>query len=308
MDEPTQPVAPAPLGQDTRPNRKLIIGAVVVLVLVVLALGPMLWKNLSAAMALGGARIIVTGTEKDGLYGYGLLGMRPVSVPVKGTVTDYTRSGAHEAVIVHEGDVSRSVVYLLGDEPRLIGDALSEKGSLAVSPDGAWVAYAKRVSQGTDLHAWNVHVVEVATGNAIEVGAGYGAQFFVRDGKTRVLVFTPGGLTVVDPASRTSFTTAFETPSNIYTLGAISADGSYFVSRGVGGGDLMFFSVTSVEPYLMLTLVGTHPGFLMNPSFDGGSVIAMQGSEIKRIDPAAPEASKAVHTFPETTGSYRLIP
>lgn len=313
MDETTQPVASAPVAPpgttDRGPNKKLIIGGIVLVAAVVLiALVPMIMKNLQVSNALGGARILVSGAEKSGLYEYTWLGMRQVKLPVEGTVTDYARNGAHEAVIAHEGDANKSLAYVLGDEPRTVGVPLGEKASIAISPDGAWVAYATRADVGGDLYSWNVQAVEVATGDLVELGAGFAPQFFTRDGMTRLMFRGPEGITIADLSARKSFTTPFTMPAEITNAGAVAADGSRFVSRNNYTGEFTLYTVSAVEPYFMPVIAGTIPGRLSGVRFTHDALIATEGAELKRVEFDAPGTVESVHTFKDATATYRLIP
>jgi len=313
MDEPTQPVAQAPVtpakAADAGPNRKLIIGGVIVVALIALiALGPMIVQNIATANALGDTRIVVSGTEKDGVYRYTWLGMSQVKFPVEGVITDYARSGDHEAVVASEGDVSKSLVYVLGDTPRSVGAPVGEKSSLTISSDGTWVAYATRVDVGEDMYAWDIEAVEVATGDVVALGTGYAPQFFTRDGVTRLMFRAPEGITIADLSSKTSFTTPFMMAADIKNAGAIAADGSHFVNRNNITGEFTLYTVSSVEPYFIPEIASTIPGRLFSTRFTADALLATVGAEIKRVEIAAPDVVTSVHTFKDADATYRLIP
>lgn len=305
MEETTQTVASAPAappgGAGAKQRKLLIIGgiALAVFALAFISLG---YKNMMLRDSFGGAKVVVAGTEKDGLYSFGLLGFTQEKVKVQGTVIDYARNSGHEAVIVDDKGIH--LVYVLGAETLGVGTALHEKRSLAISPDGAWVAYAERAR---DSETWNLIAVEVSTGDVVEFGAGVAPSFITRDGKAHLVFASADGITVADPASSMSFTTPFPTILEEGSI-AISSDGARFAAKDPATGAFNLFTVDSIEPYFMLTLGEQLQGTAGSVVFAGNKALALTGASVRSFDPGAPVEESPFYTFKDAAGTYRLIP
>jgi hypothetical protein len=262
MNEPvTTPAYTLPTDPAPKTGKVLLITAIVLLFLVV---GAAVYAYVSFAndFAFRGVRYLAGSFEERALYELNWMGEgKEVTLPAPGRVIDYDRSGNVEAAILLS-DAGQQVYLLEADMPRVLVPGAGIRSSLAVSPDGTRIAYAERITEDAnatplafyDPASWEVHVVDIQSGDNTVLGTGYAPQFFVRDGTSYVLYTTSVGVTVRNLSSdmeqvltldlgdsRGLFPVvvtedgqqiALPSPGGVYKLHAFVHDGTTFTLEG----------------------------------------------------------------------------
>jgi hypothetical protein len=183
-----------------------------------------------------------------------------LSVPVEGTVIDFAKGDLISAAIVQTKEGAFEVFTLTGIPTRVTRDGM-RKESLAISPDGKWVAYAQLTDLDTskvDLtSSWTIHVVNTGSGEIVPLGFGYAPQFFTRDGVLQLFFTSPNGLTLANPEEHTTSGQTFlavGNATNMVTL--ISPDGRYGAMKNISDPGYILFEVEQLAPGLILNPIG----------------------------------------------------
>ena len=277
MEESTTPVeqapaqpAPAPVTSKKQlPVRAFIIAGIIILVLGVLAAllliridGFTLAERVTAQTELRGIMVADRSFESVVPQSFGLMNLMPHEVAgVTGTIGDYAAGGNAEVAVVRLAETGASEVVLLGVEPRVLASGSAAKASVAVSDDGAFVAYAAR-TDGAAAFApyksmWTVHLIEVESGRDIELGTGFDPEFFTRDGVSYLLFTTADSIVVnslADTASITGFITPFELSDAIDHTARISPNGTYLALKDPSTRQYTIYSVYRVATGMPLGL------------------------------------------------------
>lgn len=318
MEEPvtTQQVqsAPRPDGR----SRIILIGLlVIVLALIAVAAfvpiqGFTLYERVRASAELRGLHIGERSYQQVRPSAFGIFGLRERSLDgVAGTLGDYAVGGATEAGIVTASD-GRMNVWVLGSSARQLTDTAAYKASLAVSPDGKYVAYAARAggenSYAPTFESWAMHIVDLELGTDVELGFGFEPNFFTRDGVNYLLFTTAEGIQVTMPAdagSYRSFTTPFA-PTNLVEYAAkVSADGMYLAHRDQATKRFNVLKVYRVaadlplglDPVGQLGMISSDVAFLSNHvlTIDNGS---RDTGTVWKIDLSDLTNARKFYTYP----------
>jgi type II secretory pathway component PulC len=169
-----------------------------------------------------------------------------VTLPVQGAVADYTRSGKNEGVIVEANGVQD--VYQTQPVLKKIASSPSAKSGIVFSADGTSVAYAERtvVQKATSTSAfykvtdWNIKVVH-EDGKVVDLGQGFGPQFFTHAGNTYLTYATEKGIRFVNISTQASQNITLDKRglSNRY-LPIVSPDGMHIALPNIASGYALF--------------------------------------------------------------------
>jgi|GEM_PF-1808611 len=261
MDEPvTTPVTQGPVSEPKKPFpvRTAIIIAVVLAVAGIIAAllliridGFTLLDRMRAQGELRGIMVADRSFESIVPRSFGLTGLADKEIAgISGTIGDYTAGGNIEAVIARSAESGAQEVWQLGGEPKLLATGPAAKASLAVSADGALLAYAARTDGAAGfapaLSSWTVHLVNVSTGRDVELGSGFDPEFFVRDGVSYLLYTSRDGVVVTaltDLTNFSGFITPFEFGDSIDFAAKVSADGAHIALKDTATRQYAFYSI-----------------------------------------------------------------
>lgn len=330
MEEPI-PV-PAGAEQPARLTKRTLsiaiaLGVVVVILITAAAFiridGFTMFERLWTAYELRDVRVVERNYTSVSVSRFGIMGPGSVSFDsLPGTLSDYARAKRVEAGIVTLADTGAQEVVLLGSDQRVLTGSGSAKASLAISSDGSLVAYATQTSGAQSfsplLSTWTVHILNLETGSDTELGAGFGPQFFVRDGVTYLLFTTPEGVQVVDTSTSEyqAFTTPFELGDQIEYAIRVAPNGSHLAMRDRVTQQFSLYEIYRVAANLPLGIEPTEADLvgLLDVVFANGYVYGVDsynggidgGVAVLRVDPKSTEEGKLVYLFPTST-NYRLI-
>ncbi|HWH07239.1 MAG TPA: hypothetical protein VNU47_01795 [Candidatus Paceibacterota bacterium] len=318
---PVTPAAPQSTPTFTRTRLIILISVIAVLALIAIAAfvpfgGKSLISRIQTQFELRDLRIGDRSYTDAAMRSFGIFDLKADDAGASlGTVGDYARGGSVEAAIV-TADGSQQV-WLLGSEPRQLTQSSAGKASLAVSPDGALVAYAARsggeAEHATQLSAWTMHVIDTATGADVELNSGFDPHFFTRDGVTYLLYTSPLGVEVAEriaDGSFRSFLTPFEFADSADFAVKVTADGSYVALKSVASRTYGFFSVYRASSTLPL---GLEPAArsaiaLGDVVFSNGNAYGFANGRpetVWKVGLNDPEANVNFYELPD--GTYRFI-
>lgn len=136
---------------------------------------------------------------------------------VKGSVMDYDKAGKTEAMIVSEdGRFNILVKTEVSDWTEVVSTAPVKQG-LSVDPTGRYVAFSEFTDTSIDSllpAAWTLYVFDVAEGELGAMSQGFAPQFTVLDEAglhLGLVMSSPNGLALIDPAAKTLQTSDFAT-------------------------------------------------------------------------------------------------
>ncbi len=312
MQDPTAPIAPPPVSlTNTSPKahqiRLVLLG---IIALVLIAVVAYFWKDITSALALRDVRIAEAQYRDIHVQKFSVFGMQNVQLSTDQVVGDYAQGGATKVAVVGEG--AQEVVLLSDGGRALTSDGL-RKAALAVSADGTKVAYAALTGDATNSNfvaEWTVRIVDVASGASMDLGAGFGPEFFVRDGVSYLLYTTPTQLTVFNINQNVATSVNFFTPSTVDYTGRISADGMYFASRTAITGKFDLYSVERIEGLLELAPLGTIQTQLADGQWVGNTFYGLTDTagtaSVLSVSPANVTEERVLGSF-DSSSYYRFI-
>lgn len=224
--------------------------------------------------------------------------LEPVPIEgIEGTVVEHmARSGTEVAIVRHEaeGDTPpRSDIYLVGNDTPLTADGLP-KAALAISHDGSKIAYSylavaadadtpKRslIQHLPDPGVWVSVLIDVATGEPRELGAGYGVQFPDPENANVVLFLSREGIEVFDLETGYSGIDVHQVIDPFVPLtGGINApkvspDGAYLAYFDTTASQYSVYAIDALFPSLTLTSVGNVPDTALDAAFSGNTLYAL---------------------------------
>lgn len=286
---------------------------VILLVILGIAAG-VYYIGKNSTFALRGLHILTIGTESTTLQVFGLKGIKDVTFPLEGRVTDFASGGTLTAAIVvnAEGDAQ---VVLGGSEPTVLYTGKGALAGLAISEDGTMLAVAELDSarggmEAKNLDAWTVHVF-TATGSVVMSTPGYAPHFFREKDTSRLLVTASGGITLVNLATATGVTEAILDATTIARTATISSNGAYVLIPDAAPGDYTLYGVTSFEPLRFAPLWKLAPA-LSSVAWHQDELygIAVEGekSTLVQFQTFGESSGTAVYEFPMARTLYRLVP
>ena len=212
---PIDPAQPLPVRESTKNRRVLfIICAVAALVLIaaVLLLTPIratmshAWFYLTAPEEA--KQLIVAGANPGEIGKFATFarsGREEIQFPVEGLVIDYAERGSVRVASVANPATMTNELYLLGDTPVALTEDRYTKTGIAISHDGSRIAYSAPANKllggpffSVQPEGWTVMVMDLATREITEVGAGHGPQFIDADDASRIIYSSAGGLVLHD--------------------------------------------------------------------------------------------------------------
>lgn len=328
MDEPNQPVS-----MHARPGGRrvlFVIGAIAAVVLILISAaalirvdGYSMFDRLQTSFELRDLRTVERNYSSVSVNRFGIMSLAPVEFDsLPGTLSDYARGRGVEAGIVLFAGTGAHEVVLLDSSMSVLTGSGSAKASLAVSPDGSLIAYATRTSGEQTfsplLSEWTVRILNRETGSDIELGTGFGPQFFMQEGVPHLLFTAPEGIQVVDVSTDgyPAFMTPFELDNRVEFAVRVAPNGKYLAMRDRVTQQFSLYEMYRVAANLPLGITPTGAdlvGFL-DIAFAGGSVYGVDtydggvegGVAVLKIDPTSGEEGKAIYLFPAST-NYRLI-
>lgn len=169
--------------------------------------------------------------------------------------------GATASIIMPENEIGNVLVLENSGQSQQLSDASSIKDAVAISPDGAYVAYAELNLQfGSTLYSenvsdWNIKLLHVATQEVISVGVGF-APYFIGENGTTLVYSAENGIAGYDIASKETFLVLPELAVE-YTVYAthVSPDGSFLVPYNSVTRKYNVFAITEASP-LEISAVG----------------------------------------------------
>ncbi|MBU1292505.1 hypothetical protein KJ819_00370 [Patescibacteria group bacterium] len=327
----TTPITEQPVSAAPSKKRTYITIAVgcLLAVLVILAAtlirvdGFSMFDRIRASIELRNIHAVERNYTSVSVQRFGIMSLSPVSFEsLPGTLSDYASAKGVAVGIVTLTDTGAQEIVLLNSEQGALTGSESAKASLAVSSDGSLIAYAAQTdgSQSFNplLSSWTVRILNRDTGSDIELGTGFGPQFFARDGVTYLLFTTPEGIQVVDTstAEYRAFTTPFELNDRIEFAVRVAPDGSYLAMRDSVTQQFSLYEIYRVAANMPLGINPTGADLvgLLDVAFANGSVYGVDshdggiegGVAVLRINPKSAEEGKPMYLFPATT-DYRLI-
>jgi hypothetical protein len=177
----------------------LVLGAVAVVIIF------LLWQN--GSFKARDTVLISAGFPSQELYMLKHGNLKSVDVQVPGELEDYVKGKGGSAAIVRMDDGAFEVFLLSATPKQLTNDGM-RKASLAMSPDGQWIAYATLtnldVAETEKISSWTMYVLSVASAEATPLVSGYAPQFFMRDGVLTLFFTSPDGYMLADPVAKTT--------------------------------------------------------------------------------------------------------
>lgn len=322
MDEPTAPALAQPTG-----NRALSIILVLLGVLLVSGVAYYIWYRSTAdsqtfayvaATPIGDVANVLEGDE-----------LRAPELGIDASAAEYVEQEGLSVAIVRtlaatstERNTYRAFdmnVRVLGEAGRMLTNDGARKAWLAVSSDGAQVAYAFVDSENPLANDnpkpgdWSVAVLTVATGEVVTVGQGISPQFVDATEGRALLFATTEGLRLYDLATGAS--TDYSQPefAGAYASFAVSPDSAHLLVRDRATGQHAVYKIVRALPELDLELVGYVPSLvtaaLTNERVYGIAVSATGTSELRSYPLADLNTeSRLVRALPQNHTVIRIIP
>lgn len=328
--------SPPPVPQDVsvRPTSRVrffVFAVIAVLAVTLVALAALLlvriggigfYDRAMASFVLRDTVIAERSYESVAPSRFGLSGLKPIELSGVTGVSDYARAKGTEAVIAKDAE-GVPQVFLLNRENVALTGSPAAKASLAVSPDGKYIAYASRTDGESEytpeLSAWSMQVISIADGSVATLGTGFAPSFFTRDDATWLLYTSADAITVtkVEEGSFVAFSTPFEINDDVWFAAKASPDGQYLALRDAATRQFSLYGIRRATADLPLGLdpLTTDLVGLYDVAFAGGSVYGIDafdagiegGVAVLKVDPSSDVEGKSVYLFP-ASGNYRLIP
>jgi hypothetical protein len=172
---------------------------------------------------------------------------------VLGSISDYTTQGSAQGLIATLNGFSQVLTF--GTTTRSYEADTKPKASLALSPDGTYVAYAEQVRTtasstafDTSIYDWDIILVNTMQGGTQDLGQGFAPTFVTSGGHSYLLYTAPRGPTIYDFASRSSATVDYINFAQIDYSARMTSDGKYLALRDPATATFDFYSVTSLAP------------------------------------------------------------
>lgn len=230
----------------------------------------------------------------------GMFGLKEKDIAVAGQLSDYALSGNTRAAIVRNAETgAQDIVVLAPTEKSLTTDGVG-KAAIAVSSDGATVAFARRADRqvGGDfspqLSSWEIVTLAVSDGTMKQYGQGFAPQFFTKDGVEYLLFTTRYGVSIADVATGAVKSVTFINPGVVDYAAIVARDGSYFAVPNPVSQAYDIFALTSVAPELKYKLFAVAPTRFISGGFDGDALVGVERSN---------DGSARVWSVPLTEGS-----
>lgn len=309
----TQDTIEAPLLPQEK-NRWLVPAA---LFAALILIAGALYFFINSTVALRGLHVLKVGDTGASLQVFGFNGLKEVAVPTEGNVIDYASSATTKAFLVVDAELKASVV-LAGSEPKVLYRGVGDLARLVVSEDGTMVAVAeldpaRKDSDFTSIDAWTVHVFD-ASGTKLMSTPGYAPSFFTSEGATFLMVTAPTGITIVDPANRSSATQPVLDSAHITRTATVSPDGKYLAIPNALVESYTLYEVTSLAPLRFAPLWDLEPK-LSSVVWDKETLYGVsrekgagESSKLYSFQTSAESAGTLRYTFPLTSAHYRITP
>jgi len=283
MNEPvTVPAYTLPTRPVPKTGKVLLISIVAILVLLAGAAAYVYFSYVQD-FAFRGTRYLAGTFEERALYELNWLGdAKEVSLPVAGRVIDYDRSSDVEAAILLS-DAGQQVYLLDADASRVLAGGQGIRSSLSVSPDGASVAYAERTGKGTETAPsafynpafWEIHVVNVSTGENVVIGSGYAPQLFERDGESYVLYSTNAGVRIRALSSTTEQELLLDLGDARGVFPAMVTEDGRLLALPSPVGAYVLYTLTHEGGTFVLREQGFAPAGATSIAFDGQELVSL---------------------------------
>ncbi|MDB5190071.1 MAG: hypothetical protein JWN49_397 [Parcubacteria group bacterium] len=277
MDMPTPAPAPSKVA-----FMHYVLAAIVVLVAAALVAGAY-WFTKSSYVAFYGVRYLAGSFESRTLYQVGFGAQHKVTLPVTGRIIDYARDGGTEAAITVSDTGTEDVYSIKNGKATALTQDGAVKSGLSVSADGSMVAYAVRNAVATSTnpndfyvaHNWTVNMVTVSDMKTQAIGIGYGPQFYVRDGKTYLLITSDANIHLVDVVgnSHQDIPVSFGVNPG-FRAATISSDGSYVILPDIGTGYALY-ALKYSGSLATLAAIGGMPTGTSVAVFDGKEILSI---------------------------------
>jgi hypothetical protein len=285
----------------------VVVLAIAAVVLYILFFSP----EARTARALQGITLLSASSTP---YTFGIFGPTPLPVPypTSTTLLEYAQEGNTQAGIV--STLGIGIIKLFAPESKTFTTTSGHKAQLSLSPKGTMIAYAEesRTSTGSTTAyvapIWHAHILDIASGNDIDLGPGSSPQFFVQNGNTYLFFVAPTGLTVYDTAKHGSVTANYQNPALQAYPPRISIDGKYLALPNPTTKLYSFYTVTKAVPWVAFSFLGTAPITLSDVMWRGASVYGISAtpkeSALYAIDPKGKQEASVLTSL---RGTYRFL-
>lgn len=298
---------PAPQMPTVRRKRGALVAGVLILVVVFALAAGGFYVVRAGALTFYGMRYVAGPFSDRSLYEIGIQGAHKVVLPVPGNIIGYAREGGKEAAIalslgnediyVHSGSVWKPLTKNGGI-----------KAALQISPDGTMLAYAFRseTASTTDFYAqdaWSIHVMDTSSGADRVVGAGYGPQFFSRDGVKYLLYTGVNKVTIVDLDKNTHQDIDVNTGvKNGFFSALVSPNGAYLALPSITENYAVFALSATNGLFTIAKPIGTTPRGSVFAAFDGNALLTVANDKsstlLRQMNPADPSVITKARALP----------
>lgn len=161
----------------------------------------------------------------------GLFGMEPVTSSL-GPIAEFAHVGTTGyALILGSDNKSLNVARISDKQSLLLTTDGGTKKALALSPNGAYIAYAQLGTSAQDpanstVTDWNVRILDTRSNTTEVLQHAYAPQFFVKGGNLFVSYVTPTGMDIKNLSTRQISHASVLISGDIMHPTKISADGS----------------------------------------------------------------------------------
>lgn len=235
----------------------ILIGTAVSSIFLIRIDGATLYERMHAVQVLKGLVLTKSAQGEAGLYSFGFLGPKEKIVEnVPGSIIGYAHTNDSDAAIVRMESGAEEVFYMISGEQKALTATGTPKASLALSPEGDFLAYSAASSpeEKSLLSAWTLHLYNLHTGTDVELGPGYGSQFVERDGQEFLVYTTQEAITFVATDDLSGFSTPFQVQDDTAFAVSLSPDGKYLASRDTARRAWNLYSVKTFAKGLPLSL------------------------------------------------------
>lgn len=236
-----------------------------------------------------------------------------LSKNVPGVLEDYAKGGGREVAIVRTNEGAFEIYNLSGGAHALTANGVW-KASLAISPDGAWAAYAELLEFDTALEdrtsSWMIYVLNLENGEAISLTPGFAPQFFTRDGSVHLLYTSPEGLTLGNPEEATTQTLPLSVSQNIHAPITVSPAGTHVAVRDDAARIYSVFELQLLSP-IIINPLRSLPREAETVVFSGGDILGIiydTDARLVRYGVQDVGKDKELQKLPENEASYYLLP
>lgn len=318
MDTPLPAPEPRPIVPQPPSHARAYVVSAILALLILIGAGGAYWFLHSSYGSLYNLRYLAGPYETRSVNELGLRGPHTVTFGSPGRVIDYAHAGRQLFGTLVDANGHQDV-YLLGKNVALTNDGKTKAG-LAVSPDGAFVAFAERVqevaatSTGSfyDVDQWQIKLMDLNGKTVRNLGTGFAPQFFTKNGTNYVSYLTNSSLRIINRSTLATQDVPFDLGSqHSYITMSVSPDGSFAILPDVAS-NYRLFALQESNGFFRLAPGASLPEGTRSAVFkDDDTIISISGNStgtfVRSSAVSNPSIIAHARIIPETF-IFKVIP